>query len=143
MSTTTTNHPSYNLIVIGAGAAGLFAAVTAAQDGAKVLLLERNDRIGKKLAITGKGRCNVTNDATTEDVLKNIPRNSRFLYSSITAYPPEKAMSFFEENGCPLKVERGNRVFPDSDRSADIIAVFSRLLDKLPITLKRCRVSKL
>ena len=143
MPITHMNHTPYNLIVIGAGAAGLFAAVTAAEAGAKVLVLERNDRIGKKLAITGKGRCNVTNDASTEDVLKNIPRNSRFLYSSITNYPPEKVIAFFEERGCPLKVERGNRVFPASDRSADIISVFSRLLDKLPITLKRCRVTKL
>lgn len=133
----------YELIVIGAGAAGLFAAVTAAQNGKKVLLLERNDRIGKKLAITGKGRCNVTNDTTTQEVLKNIPRNGRFLYSTITAYPPEKVMAFFEDNGCPLKVERGNRVFPVSDRSADIISVFTRLLGKLPVNLKTARVTKL
>lgn len=131
------------MIIVGAGAAGLFAAVTAAKMGKKILVLERNDRIGKKLAITGKGRCNVTNDATTDEVLKNIPRNGRFLYSSITAYPPEKVMSFFEENGCPLKVERGNRVFPVSDRSGDIIAVFSRLLEKLPVTRKTCRVTRL
>ena len=137
------NQKSFDLIVIGAGAAGLFAAVTAAKDGANVLLLERNDRIGKKLAITGKGRCNVTNDAVTEDVLKNIPRNSRFLYSCITAFPPDKAMAFFEENGCKLKVERGNRVFPVSDKSADVIAVFTRLMDKLPITMDKCRASKL
>ncbi len=143
MSITTMENQSYNLIVIGAGAAGLFSAVIAARSGLKVLILERNDRIGKKLAITGKGRCNVTNDTTTEEVLKNIPRNSRFLYSSITAFPPDRAMSFFEENGCPLKVERGNRVFPQSDKSADVISVFSRLLDKLPITLKRCRANKL
>ncbi len=143
MPITHTNGTPHDLIVIGAGAAGLFAAVTAAENGAKVLLLERNDRIGKKLATTGKGRCNDTNDASTEDVLKNIPRNSRFLYSSITSYPPEKVMAFFEDGGCPLKVERGNRVFPTSDRSSDIIAVFSRLMDKLPITMKRCRVTKL
>ncbi len=143
MLTKCINPDTFDLIVVGAGAAGLFAAVTAAQEGTKVLLLERNDRIGKKLAITGKGRCNVTNDAPTEDVLKNIPRNGRFLYSSITAFPTEKVMAFFEENGCKLKVERGNRVFPQSDRSADIIAVFSRLLDKLPIIRKQCRASRL
>lgn len=137
------NGNQYDLIVVGAGAAGLFAAVTAAKEGKKILLLERNDRIGKKLAITGKGRCNVTNDASTEDVLKNIPRNSRFLYSAVTTFPTEKVMSFFEENGCKLKVERGNRVFPQSDRSQDIIAVFSRLIEKQPITRKQCRVSKL
>lgn len=139
----TINPESFDLIIVGAGAAGLFAAVTAAQEGTRVLLLERNDRIGKKLAITGKGRCNVTNDAPTEDVLKNIPRNGRFLYSSITAFPTEKVMAFFEDNGCKLKVERGNRVFPQSDRSADVIAVFSRLMDKLPIVRKQCRVSAL
>ncbi len=134
---------TFDLIIVGAGAAGLFAAVTAAQQGSTVLLLERNDRIGKKLAITGKGRCNVTNDASVEDVLKNIPRNGRFLYSCVTAFPTEKVMAFFEDNGCTLKVERGNRVFPQSDRSADIIAVFSRLLDKLPVTRVQCRVSRL
>lgn len=136
-------HNQYQLIIVGAGAAGLFAAVTAAKMGKKILLLERNDRIGKKLAITGKGRCNVTNNASTDEVLKNIPRNARFLYSSITAFPPEKVMAFFEENGCPLKVERGNRVFPASDRSADIISVFSRLLEKLHVTKKNFRVTNL
>jgi len=120
----TVNSEIYDLIIVGAGAAGLFAAVTAAKEGTRVLLLERNDRIGKKLAITGKGRCNVTNDSSTEEVLKNIPRNGRFLYSSITAFPTEKVMTFFEDHGCKLKVERGNRVFPQSDRSADIICVF-------------------
>lgn len=139
----TVNSEIYDLIIVGAGAAGLFAAVTAAKEGTRVLLLERNDRIGKKLAITGKGRCNVTNDSSTEDVLKNIPRNGRFLYSSITAFPTEKVMAFFEENGCKLKVERGNRVFPQSDRSADVIGVFSRLLDKLSVTRKQCRVSRI
>ncbi len=139
----TVNPETFDLIIVGAGAAGLFAAVTAAQEGTRVLLLERNDRIGKKLAITGKGRCNVTNDAPVEDVLKNIPRNGRFLYSSITAFPTEKVMAFFEDNGCKLKVERGNRVFPESDRSADVIAVFSRLIDRLPIVRRQCRVSGL
>ena len=128
---------SAQLIIIGAGAAGLFAAVHAAKQGIKVMLLEKNDRIGKKLAITGKGRCNVTNDCSQEEILKSIPGNPRFLYSSIYGYSAQDAMAFFEENGCPLKVERGNRVFPVSDRSADVINVFSRLLQKYRITLIR------
>ena len=128
---------SAQLIIIGAGAAGLFAAVHAAKQGIKVMLLEKNDRIGKKLAITGKGRCNVTNDCSQEEILKSIPGNPRFLYSSIYGYSAQDAMAFFEENGCPLKVERGNRVFPVSDRSADVINVFSRLLQKYRIPLIR------
>ena len=143
MLMTNMNPQPYDLIVVGAGAAGLFAAVTGAKEGLRVLLLERNDRIGKKLAITGKGRCNVTNYGPVEEVLKNIPRNGRFLYSSITALPPEKVMAFFEDNGCALKIERGNRVFPLSDRAGDIIGVFAELLDKLPVTRRSCRVTKL
>ncbi|MCI6435399.1 MAG: NAD(P)/FAD-dependent oxidoreductase, partial [Clostridiales bacterium] len=99
-------------IVIGGGPAGMFAAVTAASRGCHVLLLEKNDRLGKKLLITGKGRCNVTNRCTEQEVLQNTPRNGRFLYSAMTAFPPEKTIAFFEEHGCPLKTERGNRVFP-------------------------------
>ena len=94
---------SYDCIVIGGGPAGMFAAITAAQNGKKVLLLEKNDRLGKKLLITGKGRCNVTNDCTAQDVLQNTPRNGRFLYSAMTAYPPEKIKAFFEDRGCALK----------------------------------------
>lgn len=123
-----TNAPSADVVVIGGGAAGMFAAICAAKNGRRVLLLEKNDRLGKKLAITGKGRCNVTNACSAEDVLKNIPRNPRFLYSAVYGFPPERTMAFFEENGCQLKIERGNRVFPVSDRSADIIAVLERCL---------------
>ena len=106
---------NYGLIVVGGGPAGLFAAITAAKRGAKVLLLERNDRAGKKLLITGKGRCNVTNDCDEQEVLKNIPRNGRFLYSAMASLPPRAVMDFFESCGCPLKTERGNRGFPQSD----------------------------
>ena len=135
-----TNQKMYDIIVVGAGAAGLFAAVHAAQQGLKVLILDKNDRIGKKLAITGKGRCNVTNDCSEEDFFKNVPKNPRFLYSSVYGYTPAMVMEFFEKNGCPLKVERGNRVFPQSDRSADVIAVFSRLLQKYRIPLLQEKV---
>lgn len=108
-------------IVIGGGAAGMFAAITAARQGSAVLLLERNDRLGKKLLITGKGRCNVTNDCTAQEVLQNVPRNSRFLYSAMASFPPEKTKEFFESRGCALKTERGNRVFPVSDRAASVV----------------------
>lgn len=111
----------FDVVVIGGGPAGMFAAITAAQKNCKVLLLEKNDRLGKKLLITGKGRCNVTNDCSAQEVLQNVPRNGRFLYSAMDAYPPQQVMDFFEANGCPLKVERGNRVFPASDRAASVL----------------------
>lgn len=132
-----------DVVIVGGGAAGMFAAVTAASRGLRVLLLEKNDRLGKKLAITGKGRCNVTNACSVEEVIKNIPRNARFLFSSISAFPPERTMAFFEENGCPLKVERGNRVFPCSDRSADIISVLERQMHTLGVQRRQETVTAL
>ncbi len=93
----------------------------AARLGCSVILLEKNDSPGKKLAITGKGRCNVTNDCSVQDTLKNVPVNSRFLFSCLSAFPPAKTMEFFEELGVPLKTERGQRVFPKSDKAGDIV----------------------
>lgn len=122
------------IVVIGGGAAGMFAAITAASEGKRVLLLEKNNRLGKKLAITGKGRCNVTNNTSAENVLRSIPRNGRFLFSAMQAFPPERAMRFFEQNGCPLKTERGDRVFPVSDRSADVIAALERAMRQAGVT---------
>ena len=130
----------YDLIVIGGGPAGMFAAATAAQRGKNVLLLERNDRLGKKLLITGKGRCNVTNHCTAQEILQNVPRNGRFLYSAMEAYPPEKIMAFFEENGCPLKTERGSRVFPVSDRSQSVLEALQRAMRRYHVTVKTARV---
>lgn len=132
-----------DVVVIGGGAAGMFASILAAERGLRVLLLERNDRLGKKLAITGKGRCNVTNACTAEEVIKNTPRNPRFLFSSLSAFPPARTMAFFEENGCPLKVERGNRVFPTSDRSADVIAALERRLRTLDVQRRQERATEL
>lgn len=126
-----------DVVVIGGGAAGMFAAIQAARQGRQVLLLEKNDRLGKKLAITGKGRCNVTNACSPEEVLKNIPRNPRFLYSAVYGFPPQETMAFFEEEGCPLKVERGNRVFPQSDRSADVISALERALRRANVHRKQ------
>ena len=121
----------------------MFAAVQCAKNGLRVLLVEKNDRLGKKLAITGKGRCNVTNACSAEEVLKNVPRNPRFLYSSVYGFPPERVMAFFEENGCPLKIERGNRVFPVSDRSADVIAALERCLKRYNVERRQAAVTGL
>ena len=133
----------YDGIIIGGGPAGMFAAITAAQKGAKVLILERNDRLGKKLLITGKGRCNVTNNCSAQEVLQNTPRNGRFLFSAMTAFPPEKIMAFFEENGCPLKTERGNRVFPVTDKSQSILDCLTAQLRKYRISVQTARVKSI
>ena len=134
---------NYDGIVIGGGPAGMFAAITAASQGQKVLLLERNDRLGKKLLITGKGRCNVTNNCPPDEVLRNIPRNGRFLYSAMDACPPEKVMDFFEKNGCPLKTERGNRVFPVSDKSVSVLDCLRRQLQNARVQVKTGRVREI
>lgn len=128
-------------IVIGGGPAGMFAAITAAKRGEKVLLLEKNDRLGKKLLITGKGRCNVTNHTNAQGVLENIPRNSRFLYSAMAAFPPEKIEAFFEEQGCALKVERGNRVFPVSDRSQSVLQALQIALRQNHVAVETAHVT--
>ncbi|MCI8422307.1 MAG: NAD(P)/FAD-dependent oxidoreductase [Lawsonibacter sp.] len=131
------------LVVVGGGAAGMMAAIAAARQGAKVQLLERNSS-PRKLYITGKGRCNVTNHCAPEEVLANTPRNSRFLYSAIQRTPPAWVEQFFEALGVPLKVERGDRVFPQSDKSADIIRALQRELRRLNVPiLQQQRVSRL
>ena len=112
---------SYDCIIIGGGAAGMMAAVTAAGYGKKVLMLEKGSRCGFKLSITGKGRCNVTNNCTEEEFFANIPTNPRFLYSAYSQFSPQDCMDFFERLGVPLKTERGGRVFPVSDKAADIV----------------------
>jgi len=114
------------IAVVGGGAAGLFAAGHAANFGCDVTLFEKNDRLGKKLRITGKGRCNVTNNCDIPELLQNVPTNPRFLHSAVRAYPPSAVMSFFEEMGVPLKTERGNRVFPVSDHASDIVEALRR-----------------
>lgn len=134
---------NYDGIVIGGGAAGMFAAITAAGKGQRVVLLERNDRVGKKLLITGKGRCNVTNDCTAQEVLQNTPRNGRFLYSAMTAFPPERTKEFFESHGCTLKTERGNRVFPVSDRAQSVLDCLKREMQRTGVTVKTGRVQKI
>lgn len=130
-------------IVIGGGPAGMFAAITAAGQGKRVLLLEKNHRLGKKLLITGKGRCNVTNHCTGQEVLQNTPRNGRFLFSAMAAFPPDKTYAFFEDHGCPLKVERGNRVFPVSDRSQSVLDCLQNELRRLHVTVSEERVEEI
>jgi len=134
---------SYDVIVIGGGPAGMFAAITAANNHKKVLLLERNDRLGKKLLITGKGRCNVTNDCDMQEVMQNIPRNGRFLYSALTEFPPRRIMDFLEAAGCPLKTERGNRVFPVSDQAQSVLDALKNEMRKAGVTVRTGRVKKI
>lgn len=117
-----------DVIVIGAGAAGMLAAGKAAERGLRVLLFERNGRPGRKLMITGKGRCNVTNFCDVDRLISSVKSNSKFLYSAFSVFPPEEVMAFFEGLHVPLKVERGNRVFPQSDRAADIVDALSRFI---------------
>lgn len=131
----------YDGIVIGGGPAGMFAAITAAGRGKKILLLERNDRLGKKLLITGKGRCNVTNDCDADEILRNIPRNGRFLFSAMAACPPERVKRFFEDSGCALKTERGNRVFPVNDRSSSVLDALQKELRRSGVTVRTGRVT--
>ena len=134
---------TYNGIIIGGGPAGMFAAITAARRGQKVLLLERNDWMGKKLLITGKGRCNVTNDCSAEDILKNVPRNGKFLFSAMNAFPPQRIMDFFNGHGCALKTERGNRVFPVTDRSQSVLDCLVNEMRKAKVTVRTARVKKI
>ena len=133
----------YDCIVIGGGPGGMFAAITAAENGSRVLLLERNDRLGKKLLITGKGRCNVTNNCDNQEVLRNIPRNGRFLYSALDAMPPQTVMQFFESRGCALKTERGNRVFPVSDKAQSVLDCLKNELRRLRVTVRTARVQEI
>lgn len=126
--------------VIGAGAAGMMAAITAAESGAEVTLFERNDRVGKKLRITGKGRCNVTNNCDNNEFLSNVPTNPRFLYASLSRFSTADTMNFFESAGVPLKTERGKRVFPASDRAADIVSALEKRCHEAGVKIVHRRV---
>ncbi|MCI5873270.1 MAG: NAD(P)/FAD-dependent oxidoreductase [Roseburia sp.] len=116
------------VIVVGGGPARMFAAIAAAENGHEVTLLEKNEKLGKKLYITGKGRCNITNAGDMDALFDNVMTNSKFLYSAFYTYDNQKVIDFFEENGLPTKIERGNRVFPVSDHSSDVIATLQRVL---------------
>ena len=127
------------IVVIGGGAGGMMAAICAARKGASVTLLDPNERLGKKVNITGKGRCNVTNESSCEELLAHVPQNPRFLYSAFSRFDGHAAIDFFEGLGVPLKVERGKRVFPVSDRSFNITAALERELKRLRVKLVRDR----
>lgn len=124
------------VIVVGGGPAGMMAAIAAAEAGHTVLLTEQNEKLGKKLFITGKGRCNLTNACDTEELFQNIVRNPKFSYSAIYMYDNNRVIDFFESHGMPTKTERGNRVFPASDHSSDVIAVLKRTLEALHVKIQ-------
>ncbi|MDU7337457.1 MAG: NAD(P)/FAD-dependent oxidoreductase [Clostridium sp.] len=130
MKKTLTQTNKADLVVIGGGAAGLMAAGTAAELGLNVILIEKNTRLGRKLGITGKGRCNLTNNCSVQDVIAAVPTNPRFLYGAVSRFTSQDTMEFFEKLGVPLKMERGQRVFPQSDRAADVIEAFTHYLQQ-------------
>ncbi|MDR2606097.1 MAG: NAD(P)/FAD-dependent oxidoreductase [Oscillospiraceae bacterium] len=134
---------STRIAVIGGGAAGCIAAITAAEYGAEVTIFERNSALGRKLLITGKGRCNITNNCAPEDVLSNTVSNPKFIYSAVHSFPPAAAIEFFERIGVPLKTERGGRVFPQSDSAADVVAALRRRIEFLGIKIITQRVRRL
>ena len=122
-----------DIVVIGGGAAGMMAAVFAARAGGNVTLLEKNEKLGKKVYITGKGRCNLTNDCDRDEFLAQVPRNPRFLYSALNFFAPRDMMALLEENGCPVTVQRGKRVFPSSEKASDVTKALTSLLRKLNV----------
>ena len=124
------------VLVIGGGAGGMMAAIFAARSGAQVTLLERNEKLGKKVYITGKGRCNVTNDCTLDEFLQETPRNPRFLYSALSFFSPGDMMALLEEAGCPVTVQRGRRVFPASEKASDVIRTLTRLLQQSGVEVR-------
>lgn len=132
-----------DIIIVGAGAAGSFAALVAAQMGKTVTVFEKNDFIGRKLRITGKGRCNLTNNCSTQELLNNVPVNSRFLYSAFSAFNSQDVMDFFENLGVSLKTERGNRVFPVSDNAAEIVDALANALRQYGVKIIHKRVTSL
>lgn len=132
------------VIIIGAGAAGIMAAVSATLNGHTVSIYEKNDRIGRKLYITGKGRCNITNAADMKTIMENVVNNSKFLYSAFKQFDNQDVVEMLENAGCPTKVERGNRVFPVSDKSSDVIKAFQKILSELSVEVNlKAEVSSL
>ena len=125
------------VVVIGGGAAGQIAAAEASGNGNEVILLEQNEKLGKKLYITGKGRCNLTNTADRDEFLRNVTRNPRFLYSALNAFDHRDICALIERNGVPVKTERGGRVFPASDKSSDVLKALKRNLDCAGVEVRR------
>lgn len=124
------------VIVVGGGAAGMMSAIWAGQAGAQVTLLEKNEKLGKKIYITGKGRCNMTNDCDGDAFMRCVPRNPRFLFAALRTLPPQELMAFMEANGCPVKVERGRRVFPVSDKASDVTRTLEKAMRRLNVDIR-------
>lgn len=124
------------ILVAGGGAAGMMAALFAARAGASVTLLERNEKLGKKIYITGKGRCNLTNDCSLEEFLRQVPRNPRFLYGALNRFGPQDMMALMEEASCPVEVQRGQRVFPRSEKASDVIRALARLMEQAGVRVR-------
>ena len=124
------------VLIVGAGAAGSMAAVCAAKAGNEVIVFEKNAKTGKKIYITGKGRCNITNAVANDELIKNTIRNPKFMYSAFSAFTSEDVISFFEKMGCPVKTERGNRVFPVSDHSSDVIKALDMAMEKAGVKIR-------
>ena len=124
------------VIIVGGGAAGMMAAITAARNGNSVLLLEKNEKLGKKIYITGKGRCNLTNAGDDEDLMNSIVTNQKFMYGAFSRFSNYDCMGFFDELGLKFKIERGNRVFPESDKAADVIDCLRRELRRLNVSVE-------
>lgn len=133
----------YDVIVIGGGAAGLMAAGTAAAGGRQVLLLEKKQRLGRKILITGKGRCNLTNNCDQDTLMRHIPENNKFLFSAFRQFSPADTMAFFENLGLPLKTERGSRVFPVSDKAADVAEAMTLFCARSGVIVKQHEVSEI
>ncbi len=126
---------NFDVVVIGGGASGMMSAIFASRKGKKTLILDHNEKLGKKLYITGKGKCNLTNNSSVETHLENIMHNSKFMYSALNAFTPQDTMAFFEENGLKLRTERGKRVFPESDKSSDVIKTLEKCLHRYEVKI--------
>ena len=126
---------NYDVIVIGGGASGMMASIFSARNGNSTLVLDHNEKLGKKLYITGKGKCNLTNNSPIETHLNNTITNSKFMFSALNQFSPQNTMEFFEENGLKLRTERGNRVFPDSDKSSDVIKTLERTMQRYGVVI--------
>ena len=128
--------PERRVIVVGGGAAGMMASIFAGKAGARVTLLERGEKLGKKVYITGKGRCNVTNDCTLDEFLREVARNPRFLYSALSFFSPQDMMQLLEGAGCPVVVQRGRRVFPATEKASDVTRTLARLMQQSGVEVR-------
>ncbi len=126
----------HKILIIGGGAAGMMAAIFAARTGGDVTLLERNEKLGKKVYITGKGRCNVTNDCTLDEFMREVPRNPRFLYSALSYFGPQQMMELLEDGGCPVVVQRGRRVFPATEKASDVTRTLEKLMREAGVRIR-------